>query len=280
MPPLTYHLFLFFASFCLLTTNLSSQECSFANCSFEDWELIDSVSLPSNWSYGSNHNLGYKVNQSGQSTHGSSSLLMRGDTLNFSGPGCTLDLRGNFKLNDVLPANPFFTFDIKAIGTQDPNQIYFKLYAWFFKDGSSCTNVMYQTYDPIPIFTSKSFLLECEGIDSIKLWIEAGALDGPTDGCENKSKIWLDHFRFETSSATSASHVEKTKIYPNPTSGIIYLDGGKTYKHYKIYNTMGQELQTGNIQNNQITVQAGGLLLLVLIDNQGNTLSDSFYRSN
>jgi len=76
--------------------------------------------------------------------------------------------------------------------------------------------------------------------------------------------------------SSSDNRHNKVKIYPNPTSGIIYIEGQNSYQGYEIYNLMGQKLLFGRIDNNSnIDMQElnKGTYLIKLLTNQGDTLT-------
>lgn len=56
-------------------------------------------------------------------------------------------------------------------------------------------------------------------------------------------------------------------IYPNPTSGQIYIDGLDHEVDYKLYDTSGKLIQIGITHRNSIFIEQSGFFLLEIIDN-------------
>ena len=65
--------------------------------------------------------------------------------------------------------------------------------------------------------------------------------------------------------------IKERKIYPNPTSDILQLQGFSNIKNYKIYNTAGRLVKTGNENISEISVKhfAQGVYILVIEDTAG-----------
>lgn len=65
--------------------------------------------------------------------------------------------------------------------------------------------------------------------------------------------------------------IKERKIYPNPTSDILQLQGFSSIKSYKIYNTAGRLVKTGNENISEISVKhfAQGVYILVIEDTEG-----------
>lgn len=65
--------------------------------------------------------------------------------------------------------------------------------------------------------------------------------------------------------------IEGRKIYPNPVSDILQLEGFSSIKSYKIYNTAGRLVKIGNENTSGISVKhfAQGVYVLVIEDTEG-----------
>lgn len=66
-----------------------------------------------------------------------------------------------------------------------------------------------------------------------------------------------------------------TKVYPNPTNGIVHISSPAEKLHYNLYNALGILCGTGTLSSRQPTINLGdmpsGLYILELADNQ-NTI--------
>jgi hypothetical protein len=65
------------------------------------------------------------------------------------------------------------------------------------------------------------------------------------------------------------SSMAEVKIYPNPSSDSLILEGVKNHTYYKIVNTTGQCVQSGMLESNVISIQslAAGMYVIHLEGN-------------
>jgi hypothetical protein len=70
---------------------------------------------------------------------------------------------------------------------------------------------------------------------------------------------------------------EDVKIYPNPTSGQLFIDGAVSGTLYRVYNILGQQVVIGTINNRKEEVNMEelrtGTYILQLTDKNGNRIS-------
>lgn len=73
-------------------------------------------------------------------------------------------------------------------------------------------------------------------------------------GAANRDYVTLN-MAFDPSLAAGETDLsEKRSIYPNPTSGIIFLKGFENLKNILLYDSSGRKVLTPKIENNQIDI--------------------------
>jgi len=72
-------------------------------------------------------------------------------------------------------------------------------------------------------------------------------------------------------------NADATAFYPNPTNGIVHFDNLETAYDYKLFNNLGQCVQTGLISTTNETVNLNGLqsgmYVISLSDSGGTTIT-------
>lgn len=101
-------------------------------------------------------------------------------------------------------------------------------------------------------------------------WFDAGYSSFKT-ACYslNDTILWgVPNCQFPTS-VNEVIAPEKMEVYPNPTTGIITIQGIKENADYSIYNVIGKLIKSGTTTNNQIDVGelAIGMYVLAVTEN-------------
>ena len=97
-----------------------------------------------------------------------------------------------------------------------------------------------------------------------------------------QSDLEIDYVRVyqETLGNDTIRDKDDVKVYPNPVSDILQVKGLPQGTSYTIYNTLGQKVKQGKMNNDQIEVSelSKGIYYLKLVDQQQNILSKKLIR--
>lgn len=74
--------------------------------------------------------------------------------------------------------------------------------------------------------------------------------------------LQLDNIEWKTAASNDKFDADKVKIYPNPTTGMFFIDTDIDVKSIEIYNTSGQRILTTNQKNINLENAANGLYIV------------------
>lgn len=86
----------------------------------------------------------------------------------------------------------------------------------------------------------------------------------------------------DTKGMVDVDEIEKNRqtiLYPNPTAGELIIDGDEVWNQFKVYNILGQCIQTGFIHNARfmLNVMNSGHYFIQLTDYDGNQSTHSIF---
>ncbi|MFK8009845.1 MAG: T9SS type A sorting domain-containing protein [Saprospiraceae bacterium] len=186
---------------------------------------------------------------------------------------CTGRLSMSIELNDGLEENQSLYFYLKLLSINANNDAYFQVRVQGYKNGQNLGWIDSIFWQEVEEFELIEFPLNFAGAELIQFEFLGGAVNGGLDNCVVRSVSWLDGLEIKNNSITSIDKNENspTKIFPNPSFGKIEIQGDwEKYQSYKIYDLLGKELENGNLQSSELTLKSKGILLLVLISNNGS----------
>lgn len=123
-------------------------------------------------------------------------------------------------------------------------------------------------YGPSALEPINGYVLDSRDL-SDDLLIANGLLSSDSFFASDHLPLVTD-FRFTNANAVKEENVEEVKIYPNPTDGLVYIHGEKTWTTYSIKDLMGRTVLQGKLNGNTINASSlnTGLYLLELHNDQ------------
>jgi len=85
--------------------------------------------------------------------------------------------------------------------------------------------------------------------------------------------LQLDNIEWKTAASSDKFDTDKVKIYPNPTTGMFFIDTDIDVKSIEIYNTSGQRILTTNQKNINLENAANGLYIVNIYTEDGTHAS-------
>jgi len=254
---------LYFFCCCLFSTISYSQ---IPNGSFESWEIVDNYEVPTLWQTNQDSTI-VRVSKDQDSADGEYAMKFSSNA-GSAWFDCASRATLYHKFDEAIGENQSFFFYLKTISLQQNEDPFFSLFCRPFVDGVqqeaiewfSTTEYTEYTQIEIPIFNS--------AIDSIELILASGALNGADDGCYSETEAWLDGFALSPST-TSNENVSKENIniYPNPSDQKFRISQEENeYQFYCIFNNLGQEVQSGKLENEEVILADQGIYFIHLFN--------------
>jgi len=85
--------------------------------------------------------------------------------------------------------------------------------------------------------------------------------------------LQLDNIEWKTAASSDKFDADKVKIYPNPTTGMLFIDTDINVKSIEIYNTSGQRILTTNQKNINLENATNGLYIVNVYATDGTHAS-------
>lgn len=253
-------------SIILLTCQLASAQIP--NGGFESWTQEFNYETPTGWE--SNQDTFYlRVEKDSLSVEGNYSLKLNSNVQS-AFFDCSSTVGMQTKFDEPVSDQQNISFYLRCI-PDNPEFIFFELIASYYKDGQLES---YESY--IPEQTFEEFTqIEMEdiplGVDSLKIVIFSGALNGADDGCYNFTNSWVDDLKINTTTTAVHNKIEKQiEIFPNPSSGFFNIQQeSNEYKTFRVLNILGKEILRGTLENSSFYITRRGPYILQLHSSKG-----------
>jgi hypothetical protein len=256
---------LIFLALVIFSTRLSGQ---IPNAGFENWDSVENYESP----------VGWMTNQSPEF------MRLQKDTTRVEGqysvklfPSayswfdiCESYLSIGIKMEEPFESEQSLYFFYKLIPDNSYGAVALNFHLRVFSNDGEVIYLDTVIKEVTPEFTEVEIPLVRTMVDSIAISITGGATSsGIDDGCYNRSIAWVDNLEIRQSSLTSSVQVNKEplSVYPNPTRGIIQIDGDwSEFREYYIYSILGKLISQGTLTEPKIQINDPGFYILVLAD--------------
>lgn len=203
-------------------------------------------------------------------------------------PGIVLDIKYDYRTNSIIAINEYSNnnsfyiynlntnslsissqiYDVNEISLDSNSRVYLSTYQGIIR-----YNLLKQEWDSVfnnntsnTAFSKKWPYVECNNSGDLYLFSKI------TFSSSNTIYIY-----YESLISTIQNDIYNTillTLYPNPSTGIITINGNKNYRRYSVYNTLGEFLKNGEIENNIIDISelSSGVYTLKLIGNKGERI--------
>lgn len=154
---------------------------------------------------------------------------------------------------------------------------FFRIAGRFWASGISVSVYKWESYVPIDTFTEIEIPIADPDVDSLSIYIYAGAENGATDGCHFQSISWVDGIRIKTIAGYEPkpeNDPADVTVFPNPSNGTIQIDppNGR-FDKYQIIDNLGRMIQEGRLMNSTILFESKGVFWLRLFQSDGKAIT-------
>jgi hypothetical protein len=252
----------------LLSLNFHEVQAQIPNGGFETWDNEFNYAKPTGW-WTNQDTIYTRFEKDTNSVEGNYALKIVSSG-GSAKQGCESRAITRVNFDSVLTENSVLTLYVKSIpqDIEKDSSVYLLIFGFTFNSDSVIGGFDWRTETPIFEFEKVEIPLSGKNIDEISIFIYGGAGNSPFDGCVNQSISWLDGMTIESDTPVGSSvYQEKNNIiiYPNPSTGIVYITGIDIQNiRYELYTSIGEFVATGKIENGGLSVQNQGVYILKL----------------
>ena len=217
--------------------------CQIPNGGFEDWETIQNYEKPLLWQTNQDSNIVRFMKDTIRAEGAYSLKIVPGTVTAWA--NCRSIASTSVKLAASVGEDQSLYFQARSIPDNPFGGTYLEVSGKFFAGSALVSNYEWKNFDEIVDFTAVELPIPSPDVDSLSINIFGGALNGPTDGCGNKSISWIDGFEIKPSTTTNileALDGYPVLVFPNPVGTTVHFDNPTSgaWEKIEVFDSSGR----------------------------------------